>query len=382
MTRSFALSASAVFDGERLHDDAAVVVEGDAIRALVPRGELPAGLPVEALPDGAWLGAGFVDLQVNGGGDVLFNDEPTPEGIARIAAAHRRSGTTGLLPTLITDRREVMERALDAVAQARAANPGVLGIHLEGPFISPAKAGVHDPARIRRADADDLRLLVEGREARGITLVTLAPEEAPEGFVASLKEAGIRVWLGHSMASYEETKRALREGVCGFTHLFNAMRPLGSRDPGPIAAALETPGCHVGLIMDGIHVHPAVLRLALRGAAEPVLVTDAMPPVGGARDAFMLHGERIEVRDGRCLRGDGTLAGAHLTMAGAVRNAVRLLGLSLPRALAMASAAPARALGLGATLGRIAPGCRADLVAIEPEEVAVLRTWVAGREEA
>src|SRR5205823_2020577 len=219
--------------------------------ALVPAGDLPRNLPVEHLPDGAWLAPGFIDVQVNGGGDVLFNDTPTVEGIAAIVAAHRRFGTTALLPTLISDTADKMHAASAA--------------------------------------------------------------------------AGVRVALGHSMASYAETGSALAEGLTGFTHLFNAMRPLASREPGPIAAALETAAAFYGLIVDGEHVAPAMLRLGLRGLGQPMLVTDAMPPVGGSRASFMLGDKEVMTRDGRCTTADGTLAGAALDMASAVRNSVSLL---------------------------------------------------------
>lgn len=372
-----AVVADHVFDGDKVRRGHAVVVEGDRIAALVPQGELPDGCAIEALPPGAWLAPGFIDVQVNGGGDRLFNDDPSAETVAAIAAAHRRFGTTGLMPTLITDRPEKMPAALAAVRQAMESEPSVLGIHLEGPFIAPERPGVHDPAAIRLPSEEDLALLTS--LARGVTLVTLAPERMPEGFVRRLGGAGVRVSLGHSMATYDETRAALGEGVTGFTHLFNAMRPLASREPGPIAAALETPGCWYGLIADGFHVHPAMLGLALRGAGRPMLVSDAMPPVGGARRSFTLYGEEIALRDGRCLRADGTLAGAALDMASAVRNAVEMLGASLPDALRMASRNPAEFLGIGGRLGRIAAGYRADLVGVMPEDVRVLRTWVAGR---
>jgi N-acetylglucosamine-6-phosphate deacetylase len=371
-----AVAADFVFDGAALHRDRAVVIEGADIAAVVPRRDLPPGVKLRAMPPGAWLAPGFIDTQVNGGGDVLFNDHPTPYGIAAIAAAHRRFGTTSLLPTLISDRREKMRRAREAVETAMRVCPGVLGIHYEGPFLSPERAGVHDPAMFRVPDNADLALLTGKRG--GATLVTLAPECVPPGFVAALAREGVRVALGHSMASYEQTRAALAEGLTGFTHMFNAMRPLASRDPGPIAAALEDPDAFYGLIVDGEHVAPAVLRLALRGPGHAMLVTDAMPPVGGSRGAFRLCGKDIVARDGRVTTEDGVLAGSALDMAGAVRNCVRLLGMSLPEALRLASAAPAAFLGLSDRLGRLAPGCRADIVALDPEEVQVLATWVAG----
>ena len=374
-----AVAAEVVFDGDAVREDHAVVIEGSRIVGLTPRRELPAAIPVDHMPEGAWLAPGFIDVQVNGGGDVLFNNDPTPEAITAIAAAHRRFGTTALLPTFITDKPERMAAALAAAQQMVGAHPGILGIHLEGPFLSPGKTGVHDRTAIRRPETSDLEMLT--RHRGGVTVVTLAPEEAPQGFVAALARAGVRVALGHSMATFEETRQAMQEGVSGFTHLFNAMRPLGSRDPGPIAAALEAPDCFYGLIVDGEHVHPAMLNLALRGAGQPMLVTDAMPPVGGRRTSFTLYGQEITVRDGRCLRADGTLAGASLDMASAVRNCVRLLGLPLARALHMASRSPAAFLGLSDKLGRLAPGFRADLVALAPETVEVTATWVAGTKE-
>ena len=299
-----AVVASTVFDGEECRRDCAVVIEGSKILGLLPPGELPAAIPATILPEGAWLAPGFIDCQVNGGGDVLFNDEPTVDGIAAIAAAHRRFGTTSLLPTLITDTQDKMRAALDAADKAAAINPSIAGIHIEGPFISPEKPGVHDPAFIRLPTPRDLELLTALR--RGVTLVTLAPERVPAGFIAALAKAGARVSLGHSMADYRQTKAALAEGLTGFTHLFNAMRQLSSREPGPIAAALETPGAWFGMIADGAHVDPAMLRLALRGAAHPMLVTDAMPPVGGSKAAFTLYGQEIAVREGRCSRADGS----------------------------------------------------------------------------
>jgi N-acetylglucosamine-6-phosphate deacetylase len=373
-----ALAADTLFDGASVRHDFAAVIEGERIAALVPRRELPNDIPLRRLPDGVWLAPGFIDVQVNGGGDVLFNDEPTPDGIAVIVAAHRRFGTTALLPTLVSDTPEKMRRALDAAQATVGRNPSVLGIHLEGPFLSPEKSGVHDPAMIRAPGPDDRALLTSLRG--GVTLMTLAPEMVPAGFIGALAAAGVRVSLGHSAATYAQTRAALDEGLTGFTHLFNAMRPLASREPGPIGAALESPEAYYGLIADGVHVAPPMLRLALRGAGHPMLVTDGMPPVGGSRSSFQLYGQRIEVRDGRCTRADGMLAGAALDMATAVRNAVRLMHLSLPDAIKLATDAPARFLGLADRLGRLAPGYRADMIVLDPDAVRVLATWVAGRE--
>jgi N-acetylglucosamine-6-phosphate deacetylase len=376
----FAIAADHVFDGTMLRHDCAVVIEHSRIRAVMRRDALPAAISHRRLPTGAWLVPGFIDTQVNGGGGVLFNDDPSPRGIAAIAAAHRRFGTTAMLPTLLSDTPQKMRAARKAIEAVTGVDPRVIGLHYEGPFLSPEKAGVHDRGMLRRPEAGDVDLLAPLRN--GVTLVTLAPEQVPEGFIAQLTGAGVRVSLGHSMASYAQTRAALFEGLTGFTHLFNAMRPLASREPGPIAAALEEPGAWFGMIADGEHVAPAMLRLALRGAGRAMLVTDAMPPVGGSSAGFRLYGQPITARDGRCTTADGTLAGSVLDMASAVRNCVRMLGLPLAEALPLATTAPAAFLGIADWLGRLAPGYRADLVALDPDTVDVLATWVAGSPDA
>jgi len=371
-----AIVADRVFDGWNMHEDASVVIEGSQIAAVRPQSELPADISVHRLARGAWLAPGFIDLQVNGGGDVLFNNSPSPETIITIAAAHRKFGTTAILPTLITDTREKTKAAMSAAQVAMESEPSVLGIHLEGPYLSPEKAGVHDPDLMRRPDDSDLEMLCADWE--GKLLVTLAPECVPHGFISQLVAAGRVVSLGHSAATYEETCSAMAEGLNGFTHLFNAMRPLGSREPGPIAAALDSTGAWYGLIADGWHVNPAMLRLALRGLGHPMLVTDAMPPVGGRRSNFQLYGREIQVAGGRCLRPDGTLAGAALDMATAIRNCIKLLHVPLQDALRFASGNPAEFIGVGHQLGKLAPGYRADIVAFDPDTLSVLGTWVAG----
>jgi N-acetylglucosamine-6-phosphate deacetylase len=371
-----AVAARRVFDGVNVHEDTAVLIQGSRIVAVAPRDRLPSSMSVHELPAETWLAPGFIDIQVNGGGDLLFNDDPVPDAIRTIVAAHRKFGTTTLLPTLISDSSEKMAAALAAVDQMARLEPSVLGIHLEGPFLSPEKAGVHDPHLLRQPTDKDLAMLTTRRN--GVTLVTLAPEVVPERFITNLAAAGVRISLGHSMATYAQTKAAMAAGLSGFTHLFNAMRPLESREPGPIAAALESPHAWYGLIVDGMHVAPAMLQFALRGAGHPILVTDAMPPVGGMRKSFTLQGKSVVVRDGRCTASDGKLAGACLDMASAVRNCVRLLNVPLPSALRFASTNAAEFLGCGHTLGKLAAGFRADMVAFDSNNFEVLATWVAG----
>ena len=375
--KRYAIAAEIVFDGAASHRDSAVVIEGSTIAAVAPRRELPASIELLEAPRGAWLAPGFIDTQVNGGGDVLFNADPTPDTVARIVAAHRKFGATSILPTLITDTDETMAAALGAVEAALDREPGVLGLHLEGPFLSPQKPGVHRRDLIRRPEPHHERMLCSFK--KGVLLVTLAPEETPAGFIGRLAAAGARVALGHSLASYAETRAAMDAGLTGFTHLFNAMPPLSAREPGPVAAALESPNAYYGLIVDGWHVAPAMLKLALRGAGHAMLVSDAMPPVGGTEGEFNLQGSQIFVRDGRCATFEGVLAGSAIGISTAVANCVRLLGTPLEQALALASLAPADFLGLGHWLGRLAPGYRADIVAFEPSDMTIFATWVAGK---
>ncbi|WP_423828212.1 N-acetylglucosamine-6-phosphate deacetylase [Sphingomonas oleivorans] len=360
-----------------VREGAALLVSGDRIAAIADEEDVPADIRTVRL-DGGWLLPGFIDTQVNGGGGVLFNDQPTLEGVRAIAAAHRRFGTTGLLPTLISDDLSIVEAAMTAIDEAIDAQvPGVLGIHIEGPFLNVAKRGIHDSGKFRRIDDRAFALLT--RPSHGIRLLTLAPELAPPGMIRALGEAGVIVSAGHSMAGYEEVRAALAEGLRGFTHLFNAMTPLGSREPGMVGAALEDRASHFGLIVDGHHIHPATLRIALaaRGTDGAMLVTDAMPPVGSALARFELMGREIRVTDGMCLGDDGTLAGSALDMASALRNAMDMLGLPITVAARMASGNPAAFLRIDGETGAIAPGLRADLVHLD-EDRRVVETWIAG----
>lgn len=353
----------------------AVIIEGGIITAIVPQDALPLQAKAEDL-GGLDLVPGFIDSQVNGGGGVLFNDSPTLEAIEAIGIAHRKFGTTGFLPTLISDDLDVVRRGIEAVdAAIKAGIPGVLGIHIEGPFLNVARKGIHAADKLRALDEQGFEVVTGLR--RGRTLITLAPECTTTAMIQRLADAGLIVAAGHTDASYAETRTALDSGLRGFTHLFNAMSPLTSREPGVVGAALEDLASYCGLIVDGYHVDPVTMRLALRckGADLLMLVTDAMPSVGAAHKPFMLQGQRIEVRDGKCVSANGTLAGSDLDMIGAVRNAVEMLKVDLATALRMASASPAAFLGIADRRGQIAPGLAADLVLLNNNHT-IARTWI------
>jgi N-acetylglucosamine-6-phosphate deacetylase len=373
-----ALVNARVLAADGLRDGLAVLLQDGRIEAVAPDREIPRDVDRQDL-GGNLLLPGFLDLQVNGGGGRLFNDAPTPETAAAIAQVHRRFGVTRLLPTLISDDLDVVREAFAAIQACR--DPGVLGIHVEGPFLAEARKGIHDSSKFRALDQQAVRLL--STPHGGKTLVTLAPEAAAPERIAQLVDAGVVVSLGHTNATYAQARAALDAGATGFTHLFNAMSPLASREPGVVGAALEDRASWCGVIVDGLHVHPTTLKLALgcKPTGKLMLVTDAMPGVGLEADGFMLQGRAIRIENNACLGPDGTLAGSNLDMASAVRNAVALLGLDLAEAARMASRYPAEFLGLGDRFGRIAPGYMADLVLVT-EEVEVLRTWVAGAPDA
>ncbi|CAN7274394.1 N-acetylglucosamine-6-phosphate deacetylase [Caulobacter sp. LjRoot300] len=362
---------------EGIVDGKAVTIRDGRIGGLLDSAAIPAGMARHDL-DGGLLVPGFIDTQVNGGGGVLFNDSPTVEAIAAIGAAHRPYGTTGFLPTLISDDLAVVDAAMRATEQAIAAGvPGVLGVHIEGPFLNAKRKGIHDASKFRTLDDKAVALLSSLK--RGKTLVTLAPETTTPDMVRRLAQAGVIVAAGHTNAAYGTVRKALNAGLTGFTHLFNAMSPLTSREPGVVGAALESQAAWCGIIVDGRHVDPAVLRIALR--TRPLdrfmLVTDAMPTVGMVDKSFDLQGRHIRVVDGVCVDDHGTLAGSDLDMIGAVRNAVAMLGLSLEDAVAIASAAPAAFLGLAGRRGAIQVGQAADLVLLD-EGLNVRETWIDG----
>lgn len=377
--------AMALVNGRLLVEDVfvdgrAVVIEGSVIAGLHAVADLPADLDRYDL-EGGILVPGFIDTQVNGGGGVLFNDSPTVEAIRTIGEAHRIFGTTGFLPTLISDDLKVIRAGIEAVDAAIGAGvPGVLGIHIEGPFLNEQRKGIHDAEKIRELDEEGLAVLMSATTGR--TLVTVAPECTTPGMIARLVGAGVIVSAGHSDATYAKMRTAIEAGLSGVTHLFNAMSQLTSREPGVVGAALEDEAVCCGIIVDGHHVSPATLKLALRCKPHNkfMLVTDAMPSVGTDATAFTLQGKEIFVENGACRDETGRLAGSHLDMASAVRNAVATLDLPIETAAQMASAFPAAFLGLARDRGAIARGYFADLALLD-DDLTVRATWIGGRRQ-
>lgn len=346
VTETCWIAPRAVFTGGRLMGDCALRVDQGVVQDIAPVSRLAE--PRTAVPVDGILSPPPIDLQVNGGGGVLFNATPTAEGIAAIIAAHRRHGTGLLLPTVISDTEDVLDRAVASVIGAWGL-PGLAGIHIEGPHISGARRGTHDAGVLRPLGTHTMDLVQRLRGAGIPTMITVAPEVVPPAQIAALARTGAVVSIGHSDADHATARAAVEAGAACFTHLFNAMSPLTSRAPGVVGAALAS-AAHAGFICDGHHVSPETLSVALAvaGAKDRLfLVSDAMPTVGGAAQ-FRYRGMDIRLQDGRLVNPEGRLAGAHLTMAAAMANAVRLLGLSAEQALRMGISTPARVMGLDA----------------------------------
>jgi N-acetylglucosamine-6-phosphate deacetylase len=374
-------SGARIFDGERFHDDKALVVADGRVETIAPLNDLPEGDPIEL--DGGILSAGFIDAQVNGGGGRMLNDEPSPASMYTIAAGHRPYGTTSLLPTLITDTAGATAAAIDAAKQAVHENRGVAGLHLEGPHLAPARKGAHLAELMRPVEDSDVSALTEAAQAIGTLLVTMAAEQVTEKQVRALSEAGVIVSIGHSDCTSEAAEARFDAGARGVTHLFNAMSQLGHRTPGLVGAALDHPAVWCGIIADGHHVDPKALRTALRakrGEGKLFFVTDAMSLVGSKENSFRLNGRTVRRETGgfcsKLVLSDGTLAGSDVDMASAIRYGITYLDLSLAEALRMATLYPARFLGI-ADRGRLAPGLRADLVHMT-DGIEVKQTWISG----
>lgn len=381
MTHKQAYIGASIFDGQRMLENRALLIKDDRIEGIVTVDEIQADYECTQL-DGGILTAGFIDLQVNGGGGVLLNEELSVEGIKTICNAHMQFGTTALLPTLITDTAEITKRAIDAGIEAKNADiPGFLGLHLEGPHLSIEKKGAHSPALIRRMTDQDLEILCDAKLHLDNLLLTVAPESVDNDQIAELSSTGIRVSLGHSAATAQKAKQAFAAGASSVTHLYNAMSALTHREPGIVGAALNTENIYCGLIADGFHVNPDAINIALQmktGAGKIFLVTDAMSTIGTQQTYFTLNGRQITRQDGRLTLTDGTLAGADLDMISAVRYMVENTVCAQEEAFRMASAYPSDYLSIGKNHGHLSVGAYADFIHLN-QDLEILSVWRRGR---
>jgi N-acetylglucosamine-6-phosphate deacetylase len=377
----YALTGARIFDGDEWHDRAALVVNEGVVEGI-----MAADSPSDArrVPlNGGMLVPGFVDLQVNGGGGALLNATPTVGAIRTICESFQQFGTTACLPTMVTDTPEVTDRVVEAgMEAARQGIPGFLGLHLEGPHLSVARKGAHDPALIRPFSENDLQRLIHARSGMPALLTTVAAETVTPDEIASIVAAGVVVSIGPSDAPDQLVAEAAAAGATMVTHLFNAQSQMGNREPGVVGAALDLGTFYAGLIADGVHVHAATIRNALRAKTGPgriFLVTDAMMVTGTNATSFDLTGRTVFRKDGVLRLADGTLAGADLTMIDAIIYMHRTIGLELGEALRMAALYPAEAMHLDRTHGHLHRGARADMVHIS-EDLQVRQTFIGGED--
>lgn len=357
----YALTHCTLYTGQQELTNHALLIDGTNIVDIIPQTDLDPSLTQIDL-DNHSVAPGFIDLQLNGCGGVMFNDAITAETLDQMHRTNLNSGTTSFLPTLITAPDAYITTALDVVCTYRQQNPdNVLGLHLEGPYLNPKRKGIHNGDYIRKPDRTLLQQIANfGRET--VKLITLAPEMATSEDIQRLVDAGIVVSAGHTDATYEQAIAGFDAGVRMVTHLFNAMSPWLGRSPGMVGAVFQR-GVYAGVIADGHHVHFESIRLAKTLLQDKLLlVTDATPPAGAQMDSFWIGGQEVFYRDGKCVSADGTLGGSALTMMEAVANCVRHVDVPLAEALRMASTYPATAIGVDHKLGRIAPGYIANLV--------------------
>ncbi|CTQ42149.1 N-acetylglucosamine-6-phosphate deacetylase [Roseibium aggregatum] len=380
MTSTTAYLCSRVFDGEKIHANAALLVEDGKVAGLLSADQVPVGVETVDLGDGI-LAPGLIDLQVNGGGGLMLGDAETVDDIERICAAHVSLGTTALTPTLITDTPDVTRKVVDlAIAAWSRGVKGFHGLHLEGPHLFAGRKGAHDSNLIRPLVSEDMALYQRAARELPSLIMTVAPETVPPEQMRELADAGIHVSLGHSGATYRQCKTAAEAGASMVTHLFNAMSPLQHREPGLVGAALDLGALNVGIIADGVHVDPVAMRVALKSKTGPgriFIVTDAMSQTGTDVTSFFLGGREIFRRDGTLTLEDGTLAGADIDLPASLKFLTGTLELSVEAALAMATSDPADVLGR--PLGRFEEGYPADFVQLG-KAYEVEGVWIAGEQ--
>ncbi|MGL5031943.1 MAG: N-acetylglucosamine-6-phosphate deacetylase [Aeromonas sp.] len=363
----YALTHCTLYTGSCVLSGYSVVIDADKIVAISPVAELPADIECIDL-HGANLSAGFIDLQLNGCGGVMFNTDISTDTLAIMQAANLKSGTTSFLPTLITSPDADMKQAVAVTRAYMAAHPNeVLGVHLEGPYTNLTRKGIHPAAQIRQPVDEMIAFFCANSDA--IAKITLAPERNEPAHIRQLVDAGILVSAGHSAANYEQAMAGFNNGIGFATHLYNAMTPtVNGREPGVVGAIYDRNDVYAGIIVDGHHVHWANVRLAHRIMGEHlVLVTDATAAAGAPEgfDKFDFCGTTVFVRDGQCLDENGTLGGSSLTMIEGIENLVKQVGLTLDEALRMATLYPARAIGREADLGSVQVGHIANLTVFD-----------------
>ena len=376
----YAFTNGVIYTGYEILYGHAVIVENDLIKAVVPEEELPHGIQQVNL-NGNNLTAGFIDLQLNGCGGVMFNEQTTVKTLEIMQATNLKSGTTSYLPTFITSPDEGMKSAVKVMRDYLAKYQNqALGLHLEGPYLSKEKKGVHREEYIREITPEMKTFLCDNADV--ITKITLAAENPTTQYIADFVEKGIIVSLGHSNATYEVANQAIAKGISFATHLHNAMSPISSgRAMGVVGAVLDS-DLYAGIIVDGLHVEFGNVRIAKKVKGDKLcIVTDATAAAGSDIESFIFVGKTVYVRDGKCYDANGTLGGSSVTMIESVENAVKKVGISLDETLRMCNLYPARAIGVDKHLGSIEAGKIANLT-VFTHDFKVIGTAVNGEWKA
>ncbi|HIF9109940.1 TPA: N-acetylglucosamine-6-phosphate deacetylase [Photobacterium damselae] len=375
----YAITNINVFDGVEIHHNQIIIIENDTITKVISNNEtMDMQLPDVQIDGKGYLAtAGFIDLQLNGCGGVLLNTDPSLNTLDIMNKTNLKTGTTQFLPTFITSDQQAMENIVSIVGELdQPETHGVLGLHLEGPFISIEKKGAHRQEFIRELDLPTARFFAQNADK--IRVLTVAPENTSQEAIDIVRNAGITVSLGHTNATYAQVCE--KSGLEMATHLYNAMTPLGSREPGVVGYIFDKKP-HAGIIVDGIHADYPSVRIAHQLMGEKLfMVTDAVTPAGTDMTEYDMAGVKAYVTNGKCHYEDGTIAGAAITMIEGVRNLIQHVGLSREEALRMASLYPAKAIKIDDSYGKIAEGYKANIVLLNDNN-QVEHIFQMGRQE-
>ena len=384
MTKKKSFVGATIFDGFKRHLNAALIIKNSKVVEIIPEEKVDPSTDQIVLAGGL-LTPGFVDLQVNGGGGVLFNDNPSLENLKTICEAHAKLGTTSIMPTLISDSPEVHKRAISVIIDALYYPiKGLVGLHLEGPHLAVARKGAHEERFIRpMKELDCLELESLANKVRNLML-TIAPEAVLPQQITRLSNAGAVISLGHTDCTFNQAADAVDAGATCATHLFNAMSPFGSREPGLVGAVLNSGKLFSGIIADGFHVNKISINLALQAKKAPgalFLVSDSMSTVGSEQTHFFLNDRLITRSQGKLILEDGALAGADISLSDAVRYMVNEVGILQDDAIRMASLIPAKVLGMESEIGCLMPDAQADFLWMK-NDLEIEKVWVGGKEQS
>ena len=373
-----ALIGAQLFSGKEFFDNRALLIDGENIIDIINEHDIPKNFEIQKL-NGGILSPGFIDLQVNGGGGKLFNNSPDKESLNTIIEAHQHFGTTSIMPTVISDSLNVLKRCTTTISEEIENNKSLLGVHIEGPFFNVKYRGVHQKQYINTINSDYLNLFENLKDFP--VMLTLAPECISTKQLKHLKSLGFKILAGHTDASYDQLEEAIKYGLDGFTHLFNAMGQISAREPGVVGSALTFDNAAASVIVDLHHVHPSLIQMAYKQKPQGKLffVSDSMATIHHGEPSFELYDEIVSESKGRIINSEGKLAGSSITQIDAIKNAYQSCNIPLNEALAMASRYPAEYLGVANYLGSLKSGYRADLTHFDLD-FQVQNVWVAGKQ--